>query len=401
MESKIHHRAVFEKLLFAQSWEDPELDIEALQITPDDRVLVVTSGGCNALSLLTTEPKELIAIDMNPVQSWLMELKLAGIRALSHEEFLRLLAVQFIEEPNPNHTSATALYVKIRDLLSPEAQSFWDRNVNMIHRGILQSGRYERYLGTFRRLLRLIQGRNGLRQLMNHALDTQGEFYRRYWDRPAWRLFFRIFFSRQVLGWRGLDSEFFKYTNGVGSFGEHWRRLAEHVLTDLPVRDNYFVSQICFGRYLNREAVPRYLHPGHFDRLKACAAKVQIVTEELERFLLRAEFGSIDKFALSNVFEWVDERTFRQVLREIWRVATPGATLCYRNLLVHRERPDSLAAQLRSHRELAHQLLWHDRSFVYNNFVIEEVIKPTKVDDTGESDPRHPEPVNRALYPSD
>lgn len=375
MESKIRQRPVFEKLLFAQSWEDPELDIEALQITPSDRVLVVTSGGCNALSLLTMEPQELIAIDMNPVQSWLMELKLAGIRALCHEEFLRLLGVQFIEEPNPTPASASALYAKIRDLLSPGAQSFWDRNVGMIHSGVLQSGRYEQYLRVFRRLLWLIQGGHTMRELMNQSPDTQRAFYRAHWDRPTWRLFFRIFFSRRVLGYGGLDPEFFKYTNGVGSFGEHWRRLAEHVLADLPVRDNYFVAQICFGSYLNRVAAPRYLHPGHFDRLKACAGRVQIVTKELEQFLLRSKPEHIDKFALSNVFEWVDEGTFEQLLREIWRVATPAARLCYRNLLVRRGRPESLAAQLRPHREPARQLLWRDRSFVYDNFVIEEVVK--------------------------
>ncbi len=375
MKSLIHERTVFEELLFAQSWEDPELDIEALRITPDDRVLVVTSGGCNALSLLTTEPRELIAIDMNPVQSWLLELKLAGIRGLSREEFLGLLGTRFIEEPDPTHPSATALYARIRRLLSPGAQWFWDRHLSMIHHGVLQSGRYERFLSIFRRLLRLILGTRTVRELMNQSLDMQPDFYRARWDRPAWRLFFRIFFSRQVLGHGGLDPDFFKYTNGVGSFGEHWRRLAEHVLTDLPVRNNYFLAQICFGRYLNREAVPRYLHPRNFDRLKECADKVQIVTEELERFISRSASERIDKFALSNVFEWVDERTFELLLREICRVATPGGRLCYRNLLVRRERPESLATLLVPQRDLARKLLWHDRSFVYDNLVIESVAR--------------------------
>ncbi len=375
MKSQIHERPVFEKLLFTQSWEDPELDVEALQIAPSDRVLVVTSGGCNALSLLTLGPRELIALDMNPAQSWLIELKLAGIRALSHEEFLQLLGVTFIEEPNPNHTSPTSLYPKVRGLLSPEARSFWDRHLDRIHYGVLQSGRYERYLGHFRMLLKLIQGPRTLRDLMSQSLVTQPDFYRARWDGVAWRLFFRIFFSRQVLGKRGLDAEFFKYVEGVSSFGEHWRRLAEHVLTELPVRDNYFVAQICFGSYLNRDAVPRYLHPRYFDGLKEYAGRVCIITDELEKFLVRSQPERIDKFALSNVFEWVDEQTYRELLHQLWRVATPGARLCYRNLLVQRERPESLHTRFRSCPEIARRLLWLDRSFVYNNFVIEDVVK--------------------------
>ena len=375
MESQIHERPVFEKLLFAQSWEDPELDIEALQIRPGDRVVVVTSGGCNALSLLTTGPRELIAIDMNPVQSWIMELKLAGIRALSHQEFLTLLGVKFIEEPSPNHASAIALYARVRSLLSPEARSFWDRNPRMIQKGVLQAGRFELYLGSLRRLLKFIIGNGTLRDLMRQSLETQAEFYRSRWDRATWRLFVRIFTSRRVLGKRGLDPEFFKYANGVGSFGKHWLGLLRHALTDLPVRENYFLAQICFGRYLNSNAVPRYLQPRYFDLLKAYAGRVRILTDELEKLVSRSEPNSFDKFALSNIFEWVDEQTYEQLLQRVWRVATPGARLCYRNLLVRRERPVSFEGHLRSHREHARRLLCGDRSFLYSNFVIEEVIK--------------------------
>ena len=375
LESRIHARPVFQRLLFGQSWEDPELDIEALRIAPRDRVLAITSGGCNALSLLTTGPRELIALDMSPAQSWLLELKLAGIRGLSHEEFLRLLGVRFLEEPDPAAAPPTELYTRIRPLLSPQARGFWDGNAPQIRRGVLQAGRYERFLAVFRRVLSAAVGGSTLRDLMRHPPEGQAEFYRARWDRPAWRLLFGIFFSRRVLGWGGLDPQFFHYVEGVPSFSVHFRRLVEHALTDLPVRENYFVAQVCTGRYLTRDAVPRYLHRRHFEGLREHAGRVRIVTQELERFLARCPSDRIDKFALSNVFEWIDGRTYEQLLGQLWRVGTPHSLLCYRNLLVPRERPASLEDRLRSHRERARRLLWWDRSFVYKNFVIEEVIK--------------------------
>ena len=375
MKSQIHQRPVFEKLIFAQSWEDPELDLAGLQMGSDDRVLAVTSGGCNALSLLTRRPKELIAIDMNPVQSWLLELKIAGIRALSHEEFLGLLGVQFIEEPNPNVARPAQLYGRARPFLSAEAQDFWDHNLRFIENGVLQAGRYERYLAAFRRILWLLVGDRTLRDLMRQAPATQEEFYRTRWDCLAWRLFIRLFFSRRLLGQVGLDSEFFKYVNGIPSFGDHWLQLSKHVLTDLPIRENYFLAQIAFGKYLNCNAVPPYLHERCFGDLKTSVARVRIVTQELEGFLSHAGSNTIDKFALSNVFEWMDETMYHRLLLEICRVASPGARICYRNLLVRRERPNSLASHLRSHSDEAARLLWYDRSFVYSNFVIEQVAK--------------------------
>ena len=37
------------QLVYNQCWEDPAVDRQALRLTRDDRVLVITSAGCNAL----------------------------------------------------------------------------------------------------------------------------------------------------------------------------------------------------------------------------------------------------------------------------------------------------------------------------------------------------------------
>ncbi len=48
----------FRGLVYAQIWEDPDVDMEALQITPDSHVVTIASGGCNVFSYLTAEPGE-------------------------------------------------------------------------------------------------------------------------------------------------------------------------------------------------------------------------------------------------------------------------------------------------------------------------------------------------------
>lgn len=61
--------------MFAQSWEDPDCDRAALRIAPGERALAVTSGGDNVLDLLRDDPAAIVAIDLNPAQAWLFELK--------------------------------------------------------------------------------------------------------------------------------------------------------------------------------------------------------------------------------------------------------------------------------------------------------------------------------------
>jgi S-adenosylmethionine-diacylglycerol 3-amino-3-carboxypropyl transferase len=362
--NSIHRQSVFERVLFAQCWEDPEMDRQALRLEVDEVALVVTSGGCTALSLALERPGRIIAVDMNSAQTRLLELKIAGARALDHGGYLELLGVR----PSRRRRE---LYRASRVHLSPEAVRFWDAHEKLIQGNLIRSGRYEQYLNACRKLLLVIQGPRRIRRLFElESADDRRRFYREEWDGVRWRLFFRTFFSRPILGRFGLDPAFFTYVDGVTSFGEHFRRLAEHVIVDLPARDNYFLAQICLGHYLNERAVPPYLRADNFDRLRRSLDRIEPRTAELESLLHGLPDGSVDAFALSNVFEWVSPDVFERILGEIHRVGSPGARICYRNLLVRRTHPASCDGQFRPDRDLAAKLLFEDRSFVYSNFEV-------------------------------
>src|SRR5580658_2307917 len=69
-------------LLFGMSWEDPASDRGALTIQPGETLLTVTSGACNTLTLLLEDPGRIYAVDINPSQSYLLELKRAAVLQL-------------------------------------------------------------------------------------------------------------------------------------------------------------------------------------------------------------------------------------------------------------------------------------------------------------------------------
>ncbi len=89
------HQGVFNALyqrsmVYNACWEDPAVDREALRIGRDDSMLVITSAGCNVLDYALCGPKRIHAVDANPRQTALLELKMAGIRRLQHEDFFSL-----------------------------------------------------------------------------------------------------------------------------------------------------------------------------------------------------------------------------------------------------------------------------------------------------------------------
>ena len=82
----------FRGLVYPQIWEDPEVDMEALALDPDSRVITIASGGCNVLSYLVADPKEIIAVDLNRAHIALTRLKLAAARHLpTYDGYLPLL----------------------------------------------------------------------------------------------------------------------------------------------------------------------------------------------------------------------------------------------------------------------------------------------------------------------
>jgi len=360
MLNRIQTRPVFQRLVFAQSFEDPEPDRRALQIRPEHHVLCITSGGCNALALLLDEPARLIALDMNEAQSALLKLKIESIRRLDYDEFLELLGLR------PS-TRRQTIYLKL------PAIPFFDKRIEVIEEGVLNAGRFEQYLKMFRCAMRVLQGRHAIEELLKpRGCEERLRFYDEVWDTPQWRAFSRIFFSRQVLGRLGLDPEFFTFVNGTASFGKLFLSRARHALVDLPVEDNFFVEYILTGTY--RRAFPPYLQKGNFERLRSLIDRVQIVTAEVGDFLRSLPENHLDRIDFSNIFEWLDPAACERLLREVVRVCKPGARMTYRNLLVHRERPEALKDFIRPD-PMARQMLQFDRSFVYANFVVEEIVK--------------------------
>src|SRR5262245_1357505 len=115
----IHRR----NLIYNTCWEDPALDRVALDLTEDDRLMVITSAGCNALDYLLAGAGEVNAVDVNPIQNSLLELKVAALCGLDYESFFDL----FGRGRSPH---ARAMYHDaLRDRLSDEARVYWDKNI--------------------------------------------------------------------------------------------------------------------------------------------------------------------------------------------------------------------------------------------------------------------------------
>lgn len=353
-----------ERLYFGQVHEDPVLELEALQPSSNDRLVVVTSGGCTALALLGAGAGRVDAVDLSPAQNHLVELKLAALATLPHDH-----AVQFLGGWKAKADWRLETYRQLRAYLSATARDYWDREGRGIASGVLNAGVSERFIGALRRLLRLaVHPRRRIERLL--ALQSEAErrrFYRDEWDTRRWRALFTLLLNRRSFE-RRYDPGFFR---GVerSDFSEHLHRRFEHTVTELSVGDNYFLHVALTGRY-SPDALPRYLTPAGGASAVAAASNLLLVDGSVTDHLRTLPDESVTGYALSNVCEWMDEAQIDELFRQVARTAVPGATVCFRNFVGWTEVPRRWRHEIVEDRALGETLLERDRSLVNRRFAV-------------------------------
>ncbi|TVR45184.1 MAG: DUF3419 family protein [Planctomycetota bacterium] len=360
--TEVAARAAFDRIRYAQCWEDADVLLAGLSIRPGDTCVGIASAGDNCLAMLTADPAQVVAVDLNPTQLFCLELRVAAYRCLDHPGLLRLIGSR-------PATDRPALYARCRPELSQPCQEFWDAQPQLIADGIGAAGKFEAYFRLFRkRILPLVHSRRRVLSLLQSPdLESAQVFYRQRWDTWRWRLLFRIFFSRWVMGRAGRDPEFFRYVQG--SVAERILSRATHALTNLLPAENPYLHWILTGSH--GQALPLALRPEHF----------AIIRDRLDRLTWRcctleqaaADLNGVDAWNLSDIFEYMSEETTAAVLAGLVAVSRPGARLLYWNMLAPRSRPAKLADRLEPIPDLGERLLAADKAFFYSRVVVERV----------------------------
>jgi S-adenosylmethionine-diacylglycerol 3-amino-3-carboxypropyl transferase len=365
MGSEVASKADFTGIRYAQCWEDADVLLQALDVQPGDVCLSIASAGDNALALLSRAPARVIALDLSPAQLACLELRVAAFRQLPHAELLELVG----STPSDQRL---ALYQRCRPMLTASTRAFWDTHLIEIKQGIGGAGKFERYFALFRqRILPLVHTRQRVRALLRGGDPGQRRaFYDSQWDTWRWRLLFRVFFSRFVMGRLGRDPSFFSYVEG--SVSQRILERARYALRTLDPAANPYVQWILTGRHTT--ALPFALRPENFDSIRAHLDRLEWRCQSVEDFLDRQEPGTIDRCNLSDIFEYMSAENSLRLMEKLARCGRPGGRLAYWNMLVPRHRPESLAERLCPLPELAQRLHLEDKAFFYNAFVVEEIV---------------------------
>lgn len=386
IDQKIFDALYARSLVYNTCWEDPAVDRQALNLGPEDTVLVITSAGCNALDYALQGPRKIYTVDANPRQNALLELKIAGIKKLDFDDFFAFFGEGI-------HPDAHTLYHQhLRAELSEFAKDYWDRRISWFNSrqgsfyfhglaGFVARG-FRTYFKLRPQLARPIT-----KLFAAKSLGFQRKIYDKFISRELWTPVINWVLNRQLtmslLGVphpqrRLVQSQ---HPGGVSGF---IREAIEYVFRHLPVHDNYFWRVYLTGSY-TRDCCPSYLKEEGFNALKGGLVEcIETHTCTVTEYL-NAGNEPISRFVLLDHMDWMS-CYYPEALIEEWdailKRAAPSARILFRSAHANppfldwlRVGPERLrlteVAEFET--ELAARLQQEDRVHTYAGFSIAQL----------------------------
>lgn len=363
----------FRRLVYAQIWEDPEVDMAALAINPGSRVITIASGGCNALSYLTANPAKITAVDLNTAHVALNKLKIAAFRHLpDYDHVCRLFA-------DADHASNITVY---NQLLAPHldepTRRYWEgrdlagrRRIKGFSQGIYKRGLLGNFIGVAHLLARLYKVDLG-EILKAGSLKEQRTIFEAKMA-PIFERRFVRWLTDQPASLFGLGIPPAQYT---ALAGEHHmavvlRRRLEKLACDFPVNDNYFAWQ-AFSRGYGRNAgrpLPPYLQQANFDLVRGSIDRLEMLHANYTDHLAAQPAGSFDRYVLLDAQDWMDDAQLTRLWSEITRTALPGSRVVFRTAaeptLLPGRVPEAILSRWHYAEEESRGFTAADRSSIY------------------------------------
>jgi S-adenosylmethionine-diacylglycerol 3-amino-3-carboxypropyl transferase len=367
----------FRGLVYPQIWEDPEIDMEALAISPQCHVVAIASGGCNILSYLTADPARITALDLNIAHIALNRLKIAAARSLpSWDEFFRFFGVA-------DERRNIELYRQfIRPRLDPATRDYWDSRrygglgrarISMFATNIYRYGLLGRCIGLGHLILRA-HGIEPQEFLETRSLYQQRRFFETRLAPIFERRFMRWALSRRVSLF-GLGIPPAQYASlaaaGGGDMTAVIRERLRRLTCDFALEHNYFAWQ-AFGRSYGEGPVPPYLRYEHFDLLRARAGRIEVLNRSFTEYLQSQPDASLDRYVLLDAQDWMTDEQLNALWREITRTAREGARVIFRTADIPTLLPgrvdNALLARWQYDAEKSKDFTRRDRSAIYGGF---------------------------------
>ncbi|KAL4779136.1 hypothetical protein BJX76DRAFT_365512 [Aspergillus varians] len=322
------HTQFQNEYIYAFNWEDPRVDHRLLNIKRDDVILAITSAGDNILDYLQKSPRRVHAVDLNPNQNHLLELKVACFIALGHRDLWKI----FGEGKNADFRDL--LISRLSPHLSSQAFQYWLEHTHVFtsssSRGLYETGGSRHAIRMVRYLFKVFGLEGQVKKLCEaQTLAEQREIWPQIrsilMSKPLhWAVVGTEWFAWKAAGvprnQRNMIVEDYFKRNGLTKEMKNAKDVSgksiwEYVVDTLdPVvqetlisNDNYFYYLCLQGKY-SRRCAPTYLTPQAHVKLSSPGAfdGLRIHTDEINEVIGRITPRSLTIAVVMDSMDWFE-----------------------------------------------------------------------------------------------
>lgn len=362
MSNHLKENVSFGFIRYANCWEDADVLLEGLQAQKNSKIVSIGSAGDNSFSLLTTDPEMVVAVDVNPTQLYLIELKKVAIQHLSHQELIEFLGFR----PSLKREE---VFNRLRKELSRNVGDYWTHHIRQIKKGVISQGKFEHYFQFFsNKVLPFIHSHKRVEKLLHEkSAEEQRAFYTEHWNTWRWKLLFKIFFSKQIMGKYGRDPEFLKEVKL--SVSDYILQQAGNHLQSVHAQNNFILRYNLTGNF--GMLLPHYLQPENTKKIRENLDRLFLVEGYAEE--ATKKYGTFRYMNLSDIFEYMDTSVFSETSAKLIDSLESGGKMAYWNLMVPRRISAIFPQKVQYLKEESVELSKKDKGFFYKQFIIDQV----------------------------
>ncbi|KAK7727264.1 hypothetical protein SLS53_009465 [Cytospora paraplurivora] len=319
------HTQFNDEYIYAFTWKDSRADARILKLRSDDVALATCSAGDNILLYIMQSPSRVHAVDLNPTQCHLLELKVASYVALPYEDFWKLFG-------EGRHSDFRRLLIsKLSPHLSSRAFHYWLAKTHIFAsrrgRGLYDTGGSKHAICVMRWIARIF----GLRRFIKAILEAKTlKEQRGIWHSSTRPAFFSTLVNRLVLSqdnflWAALGvpkNHLAMIEADHAAFcGDDQARVTRSYAVrnyiantlDPVVQNTHIVADnpyyhVCLAGQFSRKCHPEYLSPRTHARLSRPGVfeSLRTHTDEIDEVIARITPGTLTVAVVMDSMDWFD-----------------------------------------------------------------------------------------------
>ncbi|KAJ2601695.1 hypothetical protein GGF40_001050 [Coemansia sp. RSA 1286] len=341
--------AQFSTYIYGFTWEDPQCDIDVLDLRDGDNILAITSAGDNILAYAAHQTGlTLHCVDMNPCQNHLLELKLAALLTLDYRRFWNMFGKGYesgfrdlLDTTLSSHLSSAAYQYWLNNIsaFAPKESGFANWIIgDLAKRNFYTTG----YSGTALLCLKLVLKFLGVHASTEKLTECDSlEQQSALWiSRIRQKLLGNlavVLLDNPIVMWRllGVPINQWNMLRQEGSMSQYVRDTLDPVaLTTKFSDENYFYHLLIRHRY-SHVCCPDYLAKPGFDRLQSLlkdkTSKLILHTSTITGVLQKLNKGELSKAVIMDHMDWFSLEQAEDEAKALARAIRPNGFVLWRS----------------------------------------------------------------------